>query len=547
MATPRLAGTPVRVLRRALQFPIVAQAFWAVASRDFRLPELAALPAHLLAPIDPAPVPVAGRPPHRWTDAELGPPPVTVGRTAGSVWRAAYADGASPVDVVDRLVAEHGRLGTRSPFVVLDEARARDAAQASLERWQRGAPLGPLDGLVVPIKDQFDLAGLPTRGGTSYLADLQADDAWVARQLMRAGAIVIGKTHCTEWGMNPLGVLEHLVGPRNPYDATRAPGGSSTGSGVATALGLCPSAVGSDGGGSIRVPAAVNGVFGIKPTYIRIGRTGDRWGASSVSHNGPIGQTVADCVEQLAVTAGVDPDDPLTRWAPDAHDPGPWRAALGRGLKGARIGVLRGELADAHPEVARLVSDALAALHDDGAHLVDVSLPYGSLVNAIGAITIGSETAGNLSDAFDAHEAQFGDELAILYRMMQLVPAQDFLTAARARAGLRRAAAERLSDVDLLALPTIAAPPPVYREHEDRQPILDTGATASMTRFSFFANLTGLPAGTVPIGRVDGLPVGLQFVGDAWDEASVFAAMAQCERSGLADGVPRPPGFVNLW
>ncbi|MEO0601971.1 MAG: amidase, partial [Myxococcota bacterium] len=334
MPTPRLVGTPARLLRQSLGSSLAASAFWSVASRDFRIPELDALPASRLAPLDPAPIPVAGRTAHAWEDAELGPPPVTAGRTAGSRWRAAFTEGVSPVDVVRRIVAAHEALGPRSPFVVLDEARAIEAAEASASRWSHGTPLGPLDGIVIPVKDEFHMRGLPTRGGTAYLTDLHAEDAWVVRRLEAAGAIVLGKTHCTEWGINPSGILQHQIGPRNAYDAQRAPGGSSTGSGIATALGLCPSAVGSDGGGSIRIPACLNGQFGIKPTYIRVGRTGDLWGASSLAHIGPIGQTTADCVEQLAAIAGVDPDDPLTRFAPDGHPADAWRAALGRGVRG---------------------------------------------------------------------------------------------------------------------------------------------------------------------------------------------------------------------
>ncbi|MEN0064086.1 MAG: amidase [Myxococcota bacterium] len=547
MATPRLVGRPVRLLRQALAQSTLARAFWSFASRDFHLHELAALPIDQLAPIDPAPVPVGGRPPHQWIDQELGLPPVTRGRTAGSQWRAFFADGGSPVDVVRKVIAHHHELGPRSPFVVIDEPRAHEAAKASAERWQTGAPRGPLDGLIIPVKDEFHMRGLATLGGTAYRTDLQAEDAWVVQQLTAAGAIVLGKTHCTEWGLNPSGILQHQVGPRNPYDETRAPGGSSTGSGVATGLGLCPSAVGSDGGGSVRIPACLNGVFGIKPTYIRVGRTGDQWGASSVAHIGPIGQTVADCVEQLAVTAGIDPDDPLTRFAPDGHDAEPWRTALGRGLKGCRIGVLREEFRDADAAVVQRVENALLALQSEGAILVDVSLALGSLVNAVGALTIATETAANLREDFADYGRQFGDELAILLRMMQLVPAQDFMTAARARAALRRATADLLTQVDLIAMPTTATPAARYSPNEDRQPILDTGATAAMTRFSFLGNLTGLPAGTVPIGLVDGTPVGLQLLGDAWDEASVFAAMAHAERAGLADLVPRPEGFASFW
>lgn len=547
MAEPRLTGRLVRAVRNSISVGPIADALWAFSSRDFHLPELHRLPDSKLAPLDPAPVPLQARPPRQWVDAALAPPAVTGERTTGRALRAAFSAGSTtPVEVLERVLRAHGMLAERSPFIALDVPRARRAAQASTERWKSDDPRGPLDGLIVPLKDEFHMTGLPTRGGTAYQETPQTTDAWVVECLEAAGAIVLGKAHAVEWGLNPNGVVEHFKVPRNVYSDEHGAGGSSLGSAVATALGLCPSSVGTDGGGSIRIPACLNGVFGLKPTYVRVGRTGDIWGASTVAHIGPIGQSTEDCVDQLEATAGVDPRDPLTTWAPDVHDPRPWRAALGRGVEGARIGLCRSELEDAEPTIAEAVIRAVEALENEGAIVVDVELPLGAAINGVGALTIGGETAGNLREDLANHGELFGDELAILLRMMSRVTVADFMLAARVRAWLRRAMVEIFETVDLLALPTTARPASRYALDEDLTAVLDTAATASVTRFNFLGNLTGLPAGQVPIGSMNGLPIGLQLVGDAWDEASVIAAMAHCERIGLTDVIDRPAGFVRV-
>jgi aspartyl-tRNA(Asn)/glutamyl-tRNA(Gln) amidotransferase subunit A len=543
----RLTGKAVRAIRKTTSIGAMARATWSVSARDFNIPELLQYADAELESVDPAPIPIQGRASHHWDDQELGVPAATGKRTSGTALRKAFESGATtPSEVLEKVLAAHEELGERSPFIEVDTARARKAAAAADERWKNGEPRGPLDGLIIPVKDEFHMRGLPTRGGTTYNEEIQSEDAWIVDKLEAAGAIVLGKTHATEWGMNPNGMLQHFVGPRNVYDDDHAPGGSSTGSGVATALGLCPSAVGSDGGGSIRIPASYNGIFGIKPTYIRVGRTGDTWSDSTVAHIGPLGQTVADCVEQLAATAGIDPDDPLTTWAPDEHESDPWHRALGRGVRGARIGICRDELGFADPVVADAVLDTASALQAEGAELIDIDLPFGPVMNAIGVMAIGCETMGNLQYDFAKYADHFGDELAILISMLSGVKSEQYMLAARARAALRRQVAEIFQDVDLLILPTTVDTACTYPRALDRTAVLDPAATAGATRFNFLANLTGLPAGTVPAGEKNGLPIGVQFVGDAWDEGSVIAAMAHCERLGLHDSLPRPEGFIPL-
>jgi len=524
-------------------------ALWRFVSADFGVADLAQLPDSALARVEEVPVPVQGRPPRAWGTGETVP--VTTGaRVDAAALCAAFRSGATtPTAVLERLLDRQtaGDFGaaTHSPFVALDPEGARQAAAQSTERWAAGAPRGPLDGVPVPVKDEYDMRGLPTRGGSAWRTDPVGEDAVLVARLRAGGAVLPGKAHAAENGMNPLGFNPHFDYPRNVYSAAHGAGGSSTGSAVAVGLGMAPVAVSSDGGGSIRLPASLNGLFGLKPGLNRMSRTGDIW-LGTVGHPGPIGASVSDLVALLEVCAARDPLDAFTHFPPDWDSVVPtWRAALGRGIQGCVIGVLRGEFVDAEPEIARGCEAALKALEAEGATLVDVDIAHLAIVNAIGPLVIAGESAANAQEDLRDHRGAFGDELRLVYGMMRAVNAQTHLRAQRARTGLRQRAAAALCGVDLLALPThlrLAAPHPAS---ESRQPVSDTAWTAAFTRPSFLANLTGLPAGTAPVGMSGGLPFGLQLLGDAWDEASVIAGLAHLERMAVSD-IPLPPSYRPL-
>ncbi len=545
----RISGRSLRLVRLLASLPVSRRLVWRAVASEFRLAELEALPADQRLPVGESARPVQARPPHTWEDRQYGAPAVRPG--SGAELQAAYRSGrATPVEVIARLLdrLEHADFGPArySPFVTLHPERARAAAQASAERWQRGAPMGPLDGLPVPVKDHVNIATLPTFGGCRYSAGPAAADAFLVARLADAGAVLPGKTHATEWGLNALGFSEHADLPHNVYRTDRAAGGSSTGSAVAVALGLAPAAIASDGGGSIRTPSCFNGVFGLKPTFERIGRTGDVWGSGTMHTLGPIGRSTPDLVELLAGTAARDPDDTGTWTAADY--PGvyeAWRRAVGRGISGCRIGVVRSELAEAAAPIASACDAALAAFEREGAVLVDVEIPLARHAAAVGAIIIASEAVASLSDVLPRVQAQTGDEFRLVAALMQNVTAQQFLGCERTRRALRYQVAQVLMQVDLIALPASAALPPRFELAETRRGTFDSAATNAALRFSMLANLTGLPACSIPGGMHDGLPVGLQLVGDAWDEASVTAACAHAERIGLAD-IPLPPGFRSL-
>jgi aspartyl-tRNA(Asn)/glutamyl-tRNA(Gln) amidotransferase subunit A len=546
MKTPRISGAALAGAAHLATTPLGRVLLRRQMQADFGMEHLVSLPPEARALLDDMPRPRQGAPPRRWADAGL-PAPAPGRRQGARDLTSAYRDGRlSPVEVLQAFEARarSGAWGesTYSPLVNLAIDVA--AARASEQRWRRGEPLGPLDGVPVPVKDHQPIAGVPCRGGTAYFEEPAPADGYVTATLRAAGALVCATTHCTEWGMAPTGINPHFDMPRNPYSRRHAAGGSSTGSGVAASLGLAPVTLGSDGGGSIRIPAAVNGVFGIKPTYTRLGRTGDRWGNGSVATMGPIGQTTESLVDFMEHFGRQhDPADPVNGWAPigDA-EVASWRASLGRGVRGCRLGLWTWAWKRADRRIAEVCRRAVEALEREGAILVDVDVPLAEYHEALGAMTIGVETMGSLTDTLPLVEDRTGLDLLVVLRALETVSAREFLLAARTRAQLRHNAAAALCGVDVLCAPCTDLAAPDYSLHENRRHLLDTATTAAMCRFAFFANLTGLPAASVPAGMLDGLPVGLQIIGDAWDEASVLAVMAHAERIGFTS-IPAPPGF----
>jgi aspartyl-tRNA(Asn)/glutamyl-tRNA(Gln) amidotransferase subunit A len=522
--------------------------------KSFGLDDLYDLPAEARDGFEERPIPVAGRPPHEWADAELGPPAPDDHRVTARQMADAYQRGdLSPTEVFEAMAdrIERGSFGklVHSPYAALDIESARDAARESERRYADGEPLGPLDGIPVPIKDHHEVRGMPTGSGTTFMASEEGpatDDSEPVHRLREQGALLPGKAHATEWGLQPTGFNANLLMPRNPYDRQRGAGGSSTGTGAAVAIGLAPVGLGSDGGGSIRIPSSLCGLFGLKPTYQRISRVGDHW-MGTMSHNGPIGQSTADLVDFMAV-AGTEPDpeDPATELAAEPETfARRLREALGRGVEGARIGVWSWAFEQADEQIARPCMTALRALAREGAELVEIDPDFAEHHQMLGTLILGGEATGLIAEILEEFPDQTGDDVRLMTSALTAVSGRDFILANRVRAVLRRRVADTFTDVDLLAAPATNAVAPEYPLTDDRTAIYDEGAVRELCRFAFLANLTGIPAGAVPVGLVDGLPVGLQFMGDAWDEPSVVAAMAHLERLGLTE-LPAPDDYLSF-
>ena len=538
MASPsRISGRAMRVLARAASTGAGSSLLHAITRADLRMNQLARVPAALFGEVPVDDRPVAGRPPRSAGSAGLPLPAAPWSATSATLTDAYRAGKTTPREVVDRAISAAHELASRTPGVgpILDfcEDAARREADASALRWRTGTTLGPLDGVPFAVKEQTSVAGLPARAGSDLTdATPAARDATCVARLRAAGAVAIGTTPMTEYGMTPLGFNPKRRMPRNPHAPDRVAGGSSTGSAVAVATGVVPFAVGGDGGGSIRIPAALCGVFGIKPTWGRVSRHGDVLGGT-VGHLGPIASSTLDLARFLEAACGADPGDLQTELAPPLGA-GSLVGALSRGVRGLRVGVEAGEWQDASPEVAKAGRDALAALEAEGAVLVDVSLELARWAAPVGYLTIGLEALASHWHLLQAGAA-FNTDLAIQHAALARVSASDYVLAQRLRTGLRLELARALQGVDLLALPTTVTTAPRVTDAEFDGGFVDARAIDALCRYNFLGNLSGLPAASAPVGLdAQSLPIGLQLVGDAWDEATVLAAAAHLERLGVA-------------
>jgi aspartyl-tRNA(Asn)/glutamyl-tRNA(Gln) amidotransferase subunit A len=456
---------------------------------------------------------------------------------------AAYRTGrVSPREIVRRAIDEARRLAaldpTVGPICELAEQAALEEAAASEQRWRDGHPR-LFEGVPWAVKEQTAVRGLARRAGTAFLDPSPcAEDATSVARVRAMGAVTIGTTPMTEFGMTPNGANAKRSMPRNPHDVHHLAGGSSTGSAVAVATGLVPFALGCDGGGSIRIPASINGVFGIKPTWGRISRSGD-YSGGSVSHLGPIACSTVDLAHALEALSGHDPADPQTFAAP-RREGGSFVQALARGVRGLVIGVVESEWEAASEPVQRAGRAALAALEKEGAVLVPLRLELAASAASIGYVIIATEARAALRTEWRNHADEMGDDLQVSFSALDAFSAIEYLDTCRLRSGLRREVARAFGTVDLIALPTTTRAAQKVSDTDMRTGFLDTRVMDGLCRFTFLGNLTGLPALSAPVGcDAIGLPVGLQLVGDAWDEATVIAASAHLERIGVA--VPRRP------
>ncbi len=524
-------------------------ALFKVLRAELGIEALSALPERMRGPIPLHNRAVGGRPPRELEDRKLGPLVLPWSFTSASIADAYRRGVITPRELVERvLVSARGleaRRPSMGPFSEYAQEGALREADASTARWKAGRPAGELDGVPYAVKEETGVCGLPLRAGSAFLPRTPVEkDATIVDRLHRRGGIVVGLTSMTEFGMTPTGANPKRNMPRNPHATDRLAGGSSTGSGVAVATGLVPFALGGDGGGSIRIPSALTGVFGIKPTWGRMSRTGDYFGGT-VAHVGPLASSTADLARVLEWASGHDDEDAETLSAPPIV-PGQFTRAIGRGVRGLRIGVLESEWDDASPVVAKAGREALAALEKEGAELVKLDLELARHAPAIGYVVIAAEARAGMRGAWLENRQEMSDDLQVSFAALDAIGAVEYLETTRLRAGLRRELAAAFQDVDLLALPTTRDVAAQVSDQDMESGFMDAKVIDALCRFCFLGNLSGLPALSAPVGRdAAGLPVGLQLVGDAWDEATVLAASAHLERIGAAR-LERPGASVKL-
>jgi aspartyl-tRNA(Asn)/glutamyl-tRNA(Gln) amidotransferase subunit A len=402
-------------------------------------------------------------------------------------------------------------------FITVAATRAREEAKRIDGMLAAGRALTSAGGCVVSIKDNIDVGGLATTcGSAKSFHTLPNRDSTVAARLAAAGAVTIGKVNLHEFAFGGTTQNPHHGPCRNPWDTDRIPGGSSGGSGASVAAGMCAASLGSDTGGSIRIPAALNGVVGLRPTVGRVPNTGSTPVSPRFDTIGPLAHDVTTVAAVYEAIAGHDPADPIS--APQPVES--FLSAVTRGMSGLRIGVPESfffEGLDA--DLALRMEEAIALFGKLGAQIVAIDLPDAGSIQSI-------MTPMLLSDAADYHRAALEDAGSglgadIRERMMIGYNASgpDYARAMRAKERWARSVANAFETVDAIITPTVNGPAPLA---EASQAMI--AATKDLTRFTFVWSFAEVPALSVPCGFTrGGLPLGLQLVGPWWSEARLLA------------------------
>jgi amidase len=411
-------------------------------------------------------------------------------------------------EVTEALLA---RIETCEPTLHSFVTRMADAARVDAQRADTeiaaGKARGPLHGVPVAVKDLLWTAGVPTSHGMPLLKDFRPDeDATVVRRLREAGAVILGKLQQTEGAF-----ADHhpaVTPPTNPWGPALWSGASSSGSGVATASGLCFGSLGTDTGGSIRFPSAANGITGLKPTWGRVSRFGAFELAASLDHIGPMARSAADCGAMLAAIAGADPRDPTA--APVAVPD--YLATMTRGLEGLRVGIDPAwaiDLVDATTQT--VMREALKVVEDCGARVRDIAFPDTAQSIADWTPLCAVETAVAHEATFPSRRAEYGPGLAALIDMGRGLSGMDLQKMALRRADLTGRVRTVFESVDLVLVPAMshAAPTRAFMSRLGEDADLLTG----LLRYTCPFDLTGSPTLTLPGGQTgDGVPVAFQFV-----------------------------------
>jgi aspartyl-tRNA(Asn)/glutamyl-tRNA(Gln) amidotransferase subunit A len=425
-------------------------------------------------------------------------------------------------------------------FVAVEAQEALLAAKHADAAQRSGAPCGPLHGVPLAHKDMYYSAGKPASCGSKIRAGWIAPaTASVVTRLETAGSFRLGALHMAEFAYGPTGHNVHLGPAHNPWDRSRITGGSSSGSGAAVAARLIPAALGSDTGGSIRLPAHFCGVTGLKPSSGRVSRANAMPLSFTLDTVGPLARTALDCGLIMSVIAGADPLDPTTRGAP------PWNpAATDRSPDGLTIGVpTRFYVDELEPDVAAMLDEALLTLRSLGARLVKVDLPDQTAVSAAALIVLAVEATSAHAPWLRTRPEDYGPQVRARLENGLAYSAVQYLEALRWRAPALQAHLEALGDVDVVVAPAARSAAPTLAETDVGAEPGAHAAIQTITGFVRPINYLGLPALVVPAGRTrKGLPIGLQLIGRPFgDETLIALGHAFQLATDYHQGVPPAP------
>ena len=444
----------------------------------------------------------------------------------------------SPVDIVRTSLDRISQLEpSLNAFLEVWGDSALQQATEAEQAISSGDYLGPLHGIPVGLKDLIDVSGKETTGGSKVLAgNVATVDATVVTQLKAAGAILIGKMNLVEFAFGATGLNPHTGDVKNPWDTTRITAGSSSGSAAAVAAGMIPVTLGSDTGGSVRMPAAVCGIAGLKPTYGRVSRNGVLDLSWSMDHVGPMTRTTEDCALLMNVLSGYDPLDPAS-----SKEPVPdFTSGIDRGLGGLKIGVPQDYFFNdsVDPEIVASVRAAIGLMTSNGAEIVDIPMPWVDKGRRINLGVMYPEATSVHEKMLANHTEKYSPLVRHRIQSGFNVSAIDYVRAQRARQWFSYQMAESMKKVDVLITPSVPIQTPTIADCTPAPG--KTTAGGELAIFTGVFDTTGQPSHSIPCGfTTSGMPIGMMITGHPFDESTVLRVGHAFEK--LTNWHQRPP------
>ena len=451
-----------------------------------------------------------------------------------SVAEAATEIGAHRLSPVELTQAYLDRIAAINPlinaYITVTDELALDQAKKAEAEIIGGNYKGPFHGIPIGLKDLFDTKGVRTTAGSKIMAErVPSEDSEVVALLNHAGAILLGKLNMHEFAFGITNVNPHYGPARNSWNKDRITGGSSGGSGTATAAGLCAAALGSDTGGSIRIPACFCGIVGLKPTYGRVSKRGVLPLSWSLDHVGPMTRTVEDAALMLQVIAGYDTGDPGSA---DIAVPN-YSTEIAKGIQGMRIAVLRGGyVLPMDDDIESAFLESIKVLKGLGATVTDpVELPYIEDTLSANITIISSEAATVHQTEMDGRPQDYGEDVLARLSIGRDHPATVYINARNIQRQMRDKLADSLANYDALMLPMMPLGAPTIGQNDVLVGGKVLDVRAAVTRYTQPFNLTGFPAVSVPCGFThDGLPIGFQLAAKPFEESTLLRIAHTYER-----------------
>lgn len=443
------------------------------------------------------------------------------------------------VELTRECLAQNQRAGKLNAYVTVLEERALAEAEQRDQELRAGKDRGALHGIPIALKDVFETKGIRTTCGSVLFKEHVPDrDAAVTERLTEAGCVLLGKTGMHELAYGITSSNPHFGFVRNPWDPERIPGGSSGGSGAAVAADAAYMAMGSDTGGSIRIPAAFCGTVGLKPTYGRVSRYGVMPLDFSLDHMGPLTRSVRDAALVLQALAGQDPRDHTSASRP-VDD---YSAPPNPSLAGVRIGLPENFYFDRiQPGVAASIHQVAKGVESLGATVVPVRVPDIAGLNVVGRVILMVEASATMEPYLHQREA-FGADILALFDQGRLLSGTQYVQAQRRRRQFQLEFAKLFADVDCLLTPTTPITAPRIGETSVTIDGTVEDARLAATRYVRGVNVLGLPALSFPSGLDEGLPASAQLIGRPFEEALLLRIGAGLEDAGLI-GIPMAPNI----